>query len=114
MLHVASHLLVPLALALTVYRSHAMRAFALLMLTMVVDVDHLLATPIYDSERCSIDFHPLHTYPAIATYALAMLLPLLHRLRSETHEPKSRLWTLHLLGTGLIVHMLLDAGDCWL
>jgi hypothetical protein len=37
-------------------------------LTIIVDLDHLLADPIYDPNRCSIGFHPLHSYPAIVIY----------------------------------------------
>ena len=29
--------------------------------TMLVDLDHLLATPLYNPDRCSLGFHPLHT-----------------------------------------------------
>ena len=68
-----------------------------MMLTMLVDVDHLLATPIYDAGRCSINFHPLHGFYFIIAYAL-MCLP-----------KKTRL-----LGIGLIIHMLLDSIDCQL
>ena len=64
--------------------------------TMVVDIDHLLATPIYDPMRCSIGFHPLHQLPAIALY-LVMLVP-----------AKTR-W----VGLGLVIHMLLDSIDCY-
>ena len=63
--------------------------------TMVVDFDHLLATPIYDPDRCSIGFHPLHTAPAIAIYVLLTL-------------PKPT----RLIGLGLLIHMALDWSDC--
>ncbi len=63
--------------------------------TMLVDVDHLLAIPIYDPNRCSIGFHPLHTVPAIVVYA-ALTLPKPTRL----------------IGIGLLIHMALDAFDC--
>ena len=63
--------------------------------TMVVDVDHLLANPIYDPDRCSIGFHPLHTMPAVAVYALLAAWP------------KTRL-----VGVGLLIHMALDLTDC--
>ncbi len=63
--------------------------------TMIVDVDHLLADPVYDPGRCSIGFHPLHQYPAIAAYTVVAFWP---RLR--------------LLGLGLIIHMALDGVDC--
>jgi hypothetical protein len=113
-LHIALHLLVPLAMAMTLYRSHWIRAFVVLILTMAVDLDHLLANPIYDPNRCSIDFHPLHSYPAIAAYGFAMLLPLARLAGRGTRDPRHPSWTLHLVGTGLIIHMALDAGDCWL
>jgi len=66
------------------------------MATMVVDVDHVLAVPIYDPDRCSIGFHPLHGLFPIIVYS-AMCLP-----------RKTRL-----IGIGLIIHMLLDAIDCY-
>ena len=67
-----------------------------MMATMLVDIDHLLATPIYDPQRCSIGFHPLHTLPAILAY-LALIIP-----------TKTRL-----IGLGLIIHMILDSMDCY-
>ena len=42
--------------------------------TMVVDLDHLLANPIYKSDRCIINFHPQHTYYAIALYIIMILI----------------------------------------
>ena len=63
--------------------------------TMVVDLDHLLAVPIYDPDRCSIGFHPLHSYLAIGLYFLMSIWP------------KTRL-----VGIGLLVHMVLDFLDC--
>ena len=64
-------------------------------LTMVVDLDHLIADPIYDPNRCSIGFHPLHTTVPIVLYSLLLL------------HPKTRL-----VGLGLFIHIALDAGDC--
>jgi len=43
--------------------------------TILVDLDHLLATPIFDPERCSIGFHPLHSIVAIILYACALCIP---------------------------------------
>ncbi len=63
--------------------------------TMLVDLDHLFASPIYDTVRCSIGFHPLHQWPAILIYALmAYARPL------------------RLVAIGLLIHMLLDGLDC--
>lgn len=66
-----------------------------MMVTMVVDLDHLLAVPIYDPNRCSIGFHPLHSYYAIGVYVILLFFP------------KTRL-----LGIGLAIHMLLDYSNC--
>lgn len=95
MLHIAIHLLVPALVAIWVFPENKYRVFLILASTMLVDLDHLLASPIYDPSRCSIGFHPLHGYIAIGGYGL-MLLP-----------KKSRL-----VGLGLMIHMLLDTFDC--
>ena len=63
--------------------------------TMLVDLDHLLADPIYDPSRCSIGFHPLHSHIAIGFYGLMLL----HR-------------NTRIVGLGLSIHMLLDYIDC--
>ncbi len=64
--------------------------------TMIVDLDHLLASPIYQLDRCSINFHPLHTYYAIAVYITLTFL----------RKP------FNILGIGLLLHMLTDLVDC--
>lgn len=66
-----------------------------MVLTMMVDLDHLLANPIYDPNRCSINFHPLHSYAAIIFYCIITAFP---RLR--------------LIGLGLLLHMGIDFTDC--
>jgi hypothetical protein len=43
------------------------RAWLIMLLTMLVDMDHLLATPIYNPRTC-IGFHPLHTWVAMSVY----------------------------------------------
>ena len=66
--------------------------------SVVVDLDHLLADPIYDPQRCGVGFHPLHTYPAIAIYAVLTLIP-----------------STRIVAVELIIHMALDGFDCiWL
>ncbi len=96
-LHLLLHWLVPAAVALWWDRKRWWRVWAVLMATMVVDLDHLLADPIYDPQRCSIGFHPLHSHWAIAAYA-AMLAPRATRL----------------VAVGLLIHMALDGLDCLL
>jgi len=66
-----------------------------LIATMLVDLDHLLAVPIYDPNRCSIGFHPLHQPLMIMLYAGLSVFP------------KTRL-----ISFGLLIHMALDALDC--
>ncbi|MBL4834373.1 MAG: hypothetical protein JKY26_10435 [Pseudomonas sp.] len=94
--HLALHVLLPLATALLFFRQQWRRAWLIMVLTMLVDLDHLLADPIFAADRCSIGFHPLHTYTAITAYLLMTL------------------WRpLRLVGLGLLIHMLVDASDCW-
>lgn len=94
-IHIVLHFVVPLLIALVFFRSHWKKAYILMMSTMLVDVDHLWANPIYSPGRCSIGFHFLHTWPAILIYT-AMLF--MSRLR--------------LLALGLLIHMALDGSDC--
>ena len=114
MLHIALHFAVPLAVAPAFYRSHWRHAALLLIATMLVDLDHLLANPIYDPERCSIGFHPLHTAPAIALYVLMFAFPLVLGRNVKKNAPGLRpaARTVHLIGLGLLIHMALDWFDC--
>jgi hypothetical protein len=64
-LHLVLHALVPLLVAWIFFRNRWQRAWAIMLATMLVDLDHLLADPIYDPDRCSIGFHPLHTFGRI-------------------------------------------------
>ncbi|WP_461518065.1 DUF6122 family protein [Porticoccus sp.] len=95
MLHLALHFLVPAVVIALFYRQNWKMAYFLMMATMLVDIDHLLANPIYDPGRCSIGFHPLHELWFIALYVALCFVP------------KSRL-----IGIGLVIHMALDAIDC--
>ena len=63
--------------------------------TMFVDVDHLVASPIFDPGRCSINFHPLHTYWAMTIYVGMLFFK------------KTRI-----IAVGLLFHMLTDFIDC--
>ena len=94
------------------YPGRSRFAAAILVATMVVDVDHLLAAPVYDPERCSIGFHPLHTAPALAGYALLFLGPVWIRRRARGPGAERVLRAVHLAGLGLLLHMALDFGDC--
>ncbi len=95
MFHLMLHGLVPLLVVVVWYRSTWLKCYLILMATMLVDIDHLLATPIYDPLRCSIGFHPLHSMVAIAVYVLMLAVP-----------------KLRLVAIGLLIHMALDGLDC--
>ena len=94
-IHLLLHVAVPIAVAVASVRKEWLRPTVIMLATMLVDVDHLLATPIYDPNRCSIGFHPLHSAWAIAMYLLLLV-------------PKPTRW----VGVGLCIHMALDAADC--
>jgi len=112
MIHIALHVIVPLLVALAFYRSHWRTAALIMIATMIVDVDHLLADPIYDPNRCSIGFHPLHTLPAIVGYVVLFALPLILGREDDGTGLRPSARVLHLVGLGLLIHMALDWIDC--
>ena len=72
-----------------------LRAWLIMTLTNLVDLDHLLADPLFDPNRCSVGFHPLHSWPAqFAWVGLAAWRPT------------------RIVGVGILIHMVLDAIDC--
>lgn len=96
-IHLLLHFLVPLIIAAVFYGRKWKGIYIVLVGTMLVDLDHLLASPIYDANRCSIGFHPLHSYYAIPIYFLLLI------------------WRkLRLVALGLLIHMGLDGLDCHL
>ena len=95
MLHLLLHFLVPAVVVGLFYKKSWKLSYLLLVATMLVDVDHLLAYPIYDPGRCSIGFHPLHKSWFVALYAILCCIP-----------------KVRILGFGLITHMALDSIDC--
>lgn len=113
MFHIALHFIVPVLVALVFYRRDWRRATVIMIATMMVDIDHLLADPIYDPARCSIGFHPLHTLPAILIYVALFAGPLFLRGRAEQRGWGARARVIHLIGLGLLIHMTLDWIDCF-
>jgi len=95
--HYVSHIGLPLLIALFFFKANWKVAYLVMLCGLLIDLDHVLANPVFDSNRCSINFHPLHSYYAIAIYlGLAVF-------------KKTRI-----LGIGLIVHIIADAVDCLL
>ena len=112
MLHIASHFVIPLLVSLVAYRARWRRAALLMAATMAVDLDHLLASPVYDVNRCSINFHPLHSTLAIALYAAAFAAPLLCGRDRNGGGLRPSAWAVHVMGLGLLIHMALDGSEC--
>lgn len=112
MIHIALHFVVPLLVALAFYRGRWRSAVLIMISTMLIDVDHLLADPIYDPDRCSIGFHPMHTAPVIAIYVALFALPLFVGRGSDGRALKPAPRVLHLAGLGLLIHVALDWTDC--
>ncbi|MET2985045.1 DUF6122 family protein [Aureibaculum conchae] len=97
-IHYGLHFLFPGVLAYLLFPKIWKKAWLIMVLTMLIDLDHLLATPIFDPERCSINFHPLHTYYAAIVYLSFLFIK------------KTRI-----IGVGLLFHLITDALDClWL
>ena len=97
MIHYGIHFGLPLLVALLCFKSYWKKAFIIMLLGFLIDIDHLLATPIFSPNRCSINFHPLHSYYAIAVY-IVLLVP-----------KKTRI-----IGLGLVIHIIADTIDCYL
>lgn len=95
-LHYGIHCIGPLVIALFFYKQNWRKAYLVMLLGFLIDIDHLVANPIFDPHRCSINFHFLHSYYAIALYAiLAFVKPT------------------RLIGIGLLIHILADIVDCY-
>jgi len=95
-LHYGIHFLVPIAVGLLFYRKNRGMSVLILLSGILIDMDHFLSTPVFDPNRCSIGFHPLHSYWAIGVYFL-MLIP-----------KKTRIF-----GLALMIHIVADMVDCY-
>ncbi len=100
LLHIIAHFAVPALLAPGLVKWLQLPKkwsyyWMLMIATMLIDLDHLLADPIFDPNRCSIGFHPLHSIPAIGVYLLMVF------------SRKTRI-----VAFGLLIHIALDALDC--
>lgn len=93
--HYGCHIFIPFIVALIWYKQNWKIAFLVMFSGMWIDIDHLLATPIFDPNRCSINFHPLHSYYAMMAYIVLLI-------------PKKTRW----IGLGLVIHIIADMVDC--
>ena len=98
-IHYAFHLLVPFVLGKLFWKENWWKAGLIMMGTMVIDLDHLLADPIFDPGRCGIGFHPLHTVWAGIVYGGLLVVPS---------------WKWRAFAVGCLLHLCTDAIDCLL
>lgn len=96
-IHYFLHFGIPLLIAFIFFKKQWKTVYLIFIASMLVDLDHLLANPIFDPNRCSINFHPLHTYYAIIIY-FVLLIP-----------KKTRI-----LAIALLFHMFTDLIDCYM
>jgi hypothetical protein len=94
--HYSLHLIFPFLIAYLLFRKNWKIAGLIMLLTFLVDLDHLFANPLFDPQRCSIGFHPLHSFPAIGVYTSMLFF---RRLRIPS--------------VGLLFHMFTDLIDCF-
>lgn len=97
-IHYSFHFLMPFAIARVVFGPESWVVASFLMIAAnIIDADHLLATPIFDPNRCSIGFHPLHSGLAAAAYSAALLIPS---------------WKVRAFALGCLWHLATDSLDC--
>ncbi len=96
-LHYSLHLLFPALIAFVFFRKDWKKVYVIFLLTMLIDLDHLFANPIFDPKRCSIGFHLLHSFYAIPIYIMLLFIP-----KKE----------IKIVSIGILFHILTDTLDC--
>ena len=97
LLHYGGHWLAPFAIGWLLWREYGWRAGLVIASANAIDLDHLLADPIFDPERCSIGFHLLHGWEAALAYLAMLLIPR---------------WWVRAFALGALWHLAVDYGDC--
>ncbi len=93
--HYSLHFLFPFLVAYLFFRNNWKMTGLIFIAAIVIDADHLLATPVFDADRCSIGFHPLHSFWAIGIYLVAFAFK------------KTRI-----VAIALLLHIVTDFIDC--
>jgi Na+/phosphate symporter len=93
--HYFLHFIFPGFIAYLFFNNKWKKAYVIMLFSMLIDLDHLLVNPIFNPCRCSIGFHPLHSYVAVAFYAALLI------------HPKTRI-----IAVGLLLHLATDFIDC--
>ena len=95
-IHYFLHFGFPLIIAYLFFNNNWKKVYLILTATMLVDLDHLLSTPIFQPNRCSFGFHLFHSYFAMIGYVILLFFKKPYRT----------------IGIGLLLHMLTDLIDC--
>ncbi|MDX1704664.1 MAG: DUF6122 family protein [Altererythrobacter ishigakiensis] len=96
-MHYSGHWLAPFVFAAIIWRSQWIRAGFVIAASNLIDLDHFLADPIFDPNRCSIGFHLLHGWEAGIVYMLLLGVPK---------------WWVRALALGALWHLAVDYRDC--
>ncbi|OWK74918.1 hypothetical protein CBW16_05875 [Flavobacteriaceae bacterium JJC] len=97
--HYFLHFVFPLLIAKVFFKENWQKAYLLMLATMIVDVDHILANPVFDPNRSSVGFHILHRYPMVLLYFLGTVF-----LKGNYR----------IIAVGLLFHMITDFQDYYL
>lgn len=97
LIHYGLHFIFTALIAYIFFKKNWKKVYLIFIATMIIDLDHLLATPVFDSNRCSIGFHPLHSYIAIGFYFVGLFFN-----------------TTRIIAIGLLLHIFADFVDCFL
>jgi len=96
-LHYGGHYQAPFALGWLLWRERWWQVGLIMVAANLMDLDHLLADPMFDPGRCSIGFHPLHGGWAALVYGGMLAIPS---------------WKWRAIGLGCLWHLAVDGGDC--
>lgn len=96
-IHYFFHFIPPFIFAYLFFKEKWKIAGLIMVATILIDLDHLLASPIFDPSRCSIGFHPLHTIWALGIYFIMIFIPS---------------WKWRAFAFGCIWHLFTDQIDC--
>jgi hypothetical protein len=96
-IHYSLHFVLPIFIAKKWYNEQWIKSILMLWSTMIIDIDHVWAIPIFDACRCSVGFHTFHTMPFISLYIFLCFIP-----------------KIRIIGIGLILHIITDMIDCQL
>ena len=93
--HYTLHFVFPFLIGYIFFRKNWKYVGVIILLAILIDLDHLFANPVFDPQRCSIGFHPLHSFWAIGVYGVAVFF---RKVR--------------IIAIGLLFHIFTDLTDC--